>query len=312
MAAQALYFTVGPSAGFVKTKEDAKKALETGASIIVLGSHTFDGRDGNKGPRLYADMAQYPYLPGSLNSYGLPNLSIRSLRPWLPDFVRKAKDRGVKVRVSVAAFSIEGYMQAVKTLREFYDGEIELNLGCPNVWHGATQHRIMSFDLDAMQQVLALCRAMIDPRQLAVKLSPYSDPWMIEQVWDILTGCAIGTIVTMNTFANALVFDEAGKPAIDVPNGFAGYAGDGVLPMALGQVRQFDLLRAKARERKAPGSDMRLEGVGGVSSGEAAYQMHLAGADGVLSGTAYGKDPKVIRRIYEEMPESLQNLALAA
>jgi dihydroorotate dehydrogenase len=312
MAANPLRFTVGPSAGFVKTKEDAEKALKTGASIIVLGSYTFDGRDGNKGPRLYADMAQYPHLLGSLNSYGLNNPGIGYLRSWLPDFAKKARDQGVRVRVSVAAFSVEEYLKCVRALREFYDGEIELNLGCPNVWHGATQHRIMSFDLDAMQQVLALCRAMTDPRELAVKLSPYSDPWMIGQVWDILTGCTIGTIVTMNTFANALLFDEEGKPAIDVPNGFAGYAGDGALPMGTGQVRQFDLLRAKVRERKAPGSDMRIEGVGGVSSGEGARQMHLAGADGVLSGTAYGKDPRVIAHIHQGMPESLQNLALAA
>lgn len=313
MAAQPLHFTVGPSAGFVKTKEQAEKALETGASIIVLGSYTLEERRGNTGSNLYADGDSHVLLPGSLNSYGLPNLGIGYLRSWLPDFVRKAKERGVRVRVSVAAFSIAEYVTCVQRLSLFYDGEVELNLGCPNVWHGTEQHRIISFDIDAMGRVVSATRAWLGSGRIAIKLSPYSDPWMIGQVWDVVTHGQVATIVTMNTFANAVIYSsETGKPLIDVPNGFAGYAGDGSLPMALGQVRQFANFRDAALKANALRHAVRIEGVGGVSSGGAAHQMHLAGADGVLSGTAYDKDPKVIRRIYEEMPESLQNLALAA
>lgn len=313
MAVKPLQFTVGPSAGFVKTKEQAEGALKTGASIIVLGSYTLEERPGNPGPNLYADRDDHHLLSGSLNSYGLPNLGIEYLRSWLPDFMKRAKELGVKVRVSIAAFSVEEFLKSVRVLSEFYDGDIELNLGCPNVWHGTVQHRIMSFDLETMQSVVAGCRVYVGPERLGAKLSPYSDPWMIGQAWEVLMGSQIATIVTMNTFANAVIYDpETAKALIDVPNGYAGYAGDGSLPMALGQVRQLANLRHEAMRRETLKHVVRIEGVGGVSSGYAAHQMYMAGADGVLSGTAYGRDRKVIARIYEEMPEGLQNLALAA
>ena len=305
-------FTVGPSAGFVKTLADAERALASGASIIVLGSYTLKERKGNEGPRLYVGPGDHPLiLNGSLNSYGMPNLGIESLRSWLPDFVKRANDKGVKVRVSVAAFSVDEYLACVRILSEFYDGEIEFNFGCPNVWEGSKQHRIVSFDFDVMGQITALARAHLGEERMVIKLSPYSDPWMFAQAWSVVMHTGVIAIVTMNTFPNAVIYDAEGKPMVDVPNGYAGYAGDAIVPISSGQIAQFDKLR-KAAQSVTTSRIVRLEGVGGVSSGAAAYQMRCSGADGVLSGTSYGQDPKVISRIYQEMPESLQNLAVAA
>lgn len=306
-------FTVGPSAGFVKTQADAERALASGASIIVIGSFTLKKRDGNEGPRLYASPSEYAIMPkGSLNSYGMPNLGVESLRSWLPDFVKRARDQGVKVRVSLAGFSVEDYLACVRILSEFYHGEIEFNFGCPNVWDGGKQHRIVSFDFDVMRQITACARTQLGDERMVVKLSPYSDPWMFAQAWDVVLYTGVAGVVTMNTFPNALIYDESGKPAIDVPNGYAGYAGEAMLPVATGQVRQLALLREASRKSGALTRIVRIEGAGGVSNGTAAYQMRLAGADGVLSGTAYGEDPRVIGHIYETMPEDLQDLAVAA
>lgn len=306
-------FTVGPSAGFVKTEAQANRALASGASIIILGSYTLNMRRGNDGPRLYVGPTEHPLMEkGSLNSYGMPNLGIESLRSWLPDFVRRARDQGVKVRVSVAAFSLEEYLAAVRILCEFYDGEVELNLGCPNVWDGGKQHRIVSFDFDVMRQITACARTQLGDERMVIKLSPYSDPSMFAQVWEVVLYTGVIGVVTMNTFPNALLYDESGKPMIDVPNGYAGYAGESALPIATGQVRQLALFREASLKSGTLTRSVRIEGVGGVSNGAAAYQMRLAGADGVLSGTAYGEDPRVIGHIYETMPEDLQNLAVAA
>jgi dihydroorotate dehydrogenase (fumarate) len=126
-----------------------------------------------------------------------------------------------------------------------------------------------------------------------VKVSPYSNPAMIPLVAGVLKRYGVRHVVTSNTFPNGIAFKEDGKPAISVPSGYAGIAGNALHHIALGQVAQF---REELHE-----ASIGVIGVGGVTSGERLLAMHRAGAVGVQIGTGFGKQGgKIFSDVIEE------------
>ncbi|KAJ3485660.1 hypothetical protein NLJ89_g11881 [Agrocybe chaxingu] len=74
-----------------------------------------------------------------------------------------------------------------------------------------------------------------------------------------------------------------------VPPVLGGLAGDGLHPLALGNVYRFRQMLLE--ENKETGlSDIKIIGVGGVTSKEAAERMRKAGADVIACATLFGKE----------------------
>ena len=294
-------FTIGPSAGFVKTQEQAEECFRSPSNVIVLGSYTREERPGNPGNT-------YSHTPwGSLNSLGLPNQGIYALKSWLPDFLKKAVKAGKSVRVSLAAFSPSEYAKEAARLVTYGVRSIELNLGCPNVWGEDGQKPIASLNLPLMRGVLDQTRQAVGrDYPLAVKISPLVDPTLFAPVWKMFLEFRIATVVTMNTFPNALGFDESGKPLISVGEGLAGFAGSGVKLIALGQVAQFNAQRMAAPRATPKGPRIRIDGVGGIADARDVLDMRRAGADGVLIGTAFGeRGPSIFGDIMTNLPDDV-------
>jgi dihydroorotate dehydrogenase len=274
-------FSIGNAAGFVKGPGlEFDDLLVSAATEITIGSITLEPRAGNPGT-VYWDSEDGT----SINSLGLPNPGIKMTTQYLPTLYEKVRNASKRLRLSIAGFSPEEYCALARALVECGNicDEIEINLGCPNVWGAGGQKPIASFDIDLMRSILL--QVMLGfkaekPCEISVKLSPLSDPMYLAAVADFIgkSEKLIDRIVTSNTFPNGLAF-EGERRAIDVAYG--GVGGNALRHIALGQVAQFT--------EALKGTSVEVIGVGGISSAKDVSAMLSAGAAGVQIGTEFGK-----------------------
>lgn len=259
------------AAGTCKTLEDVTKFARSAVSAIVVGSITLEDRMGNQGN---------VYWPGqsySLNSLGMPNRGQVYYRENLPQMVEIAHKAGKPLILSVAGFSPAEYGELAQLAHDAGVDFIELNLGCPNVWDGGLQKRIASFDPSGIVTIMAEVERLIaDGSLVGVKLSPYSDPGMLAEVAEAISGLPICYVAASNTFPNSLTVDGAGKSVIDV--GLAGLSGIAMKPVGLGQVKQLHQLLP---------STIQLIGVGGISNGQDVQDYLHVGASATQAATVY-------------------------
>ncbi len=261
--------------GMIKTIEDVKRIAPSMCAAITIGSATLDPRGGNEGDSLYYYDLETRV---SLNSLGLPNRGSLWYKENLPGMVTIAHDHGKPVIFNAAGFSPKEYAILASIGYEGGADIVELNLGCPNVWHGAEQHTIASFDLDVIQETLLLTRQEISANAVVcIKLSPFSDPFLLAKVATILSEDSLVKAVTAcNTWPNGYLSAE-GKPKIS-GGGLAGAAGPGLHAIYLGQVKQ---LRPLLPDR------IDIVATGGIEHGGHVLESIHAGASACGIATLY-------------------------
>lgn len=258
------------AAGTVKFIEQAQRLAPAPVDEIVIGSYTWKPREGNPGT-VYCSQEGVV-----LNALGLPN-------PGGPYLIRTrehflALDKPVVV--SIAGFNVDEYRTLA--LAASWASAIEVNLGCPNVWIENKQHRIGSFDLNYMREILDRVAGEIkSDTDLRVKLSPYSDPFLLAEVAAMIDAHEVDAIVASNTFPNGWL-----PGAIDTFSTFyGGVSGSAMKAIVLGQVRQFKEL-----------CDVPVIASGGVRNGADLMDCDFAGASGAQVASRYldrGEDPDV-------------------
>lgn len=282
-----LEWPVMNGAGPVKLKEHVLEVAQSDSAAVVLGSITIEERAKNSGRT---------YHPDGLNSRGLPNPGSEFYRQVLPEMVKIAHDYGKPLIVSSAGFSPEEYaVLAEIILSSDADGQ-ELNLGCPNVWgKDGKQKRITSFDEELTASTLEKVEERVGRDfWTSIKLSPYSDPVVLEAMSQIISRFEIVKAVTaINTFPNAFMFDGEGNPAIDPAGGLGGLSGRRLKPIGLGQVKQ---LRAVLPD------SIVIIGVGGIESGKDVEDYLRVEASATQITTAYiNFGPSIFKKIKDEM-----------
>ena len=263
------------AAGTCKTIEDVERLLSAEVSAVVVGSITVSMRPGNAGTTYWFGSFH------ALNSRGLPNPGFEDYRRMLPDMVHLAHLRGKKLIVSVAGLKPGEWRQLTEMSYEAGADLVELNLGCPNVWGDSGQKRIVCFDPHMVAAVLEEVESVASERGVAVKISPFSDPFGLEELAGLLkTRKIVKVVTTSNTFPNGFGVNDAGKPLITATgtNGLAGVSGKALKPIAMGQVRQLVALLPPT---------IQVIGVGGIETGRDVYDYLQAGATAVQIGTAF-------------------------
>jgi dihydroorotate dehydrogenase len=271
-------FSLGNAAGFIKGPgKQFDDMLRSAATQVTIGSITLLERAGNAG-----NVYQLMEDGTSVNALGLPNPGLLETLKHAGEMRARAHEAKKTIRWSIAGFQPDEYGELAKRLASF--GEIEGNLGCPNVWSDSGQKPIAAFDIDVMEAVINHMRGAL-PRNCPfdLKLSPYSDPNQLKAVAEMLAFFKPRAIITSNTFPNGIA-------NIDTPGGYGGIGGNAMHVIALGQVAQFaDALK---------GTGIKVVGVGGVNSGPRLIAMKKAGADAVQVGTAFGEQGA---RIFSDM-----------
>lgn len=158
---------------------------------------------------------------------------------------------------------------------------IELNLACPNIPGKPT----ISNDFDQMEQVLQAVTGM--PQHgtipMGIKIAPYFDMPFFERAATIIAKYPIQFVVCVNSLGNALCVDAENEcEAIAPRRGLGGLGGGFIKHTALANVRTLsELLTSQGR------TDIDIVGVGGVHSGQDAFEMILCGARAVQVGTCH-------------------------
>ena len=274
LAGVRLEHPVMSAAGMCKHTEDARKLARSASAAVMIGSITVLPREGNSGD-VYRTERGF-----SLNSLGLPNPGKESYVKELPVMAELARGAGKPLIVSTAGFSPDENGQLTEVAFDNGADIVEVNLGCPNVWQGSEQKRIASFDPQLVAQTLEVVGEYVGlDAPVGVKLSPFSDPFLLTEIAEVLKASPVVKFVTaVNTFPNAFNFNGDGRPSITPGEGLAGMAGPALKPIGLGQVHQL---------RKLLPDSIQIIGVGGVTGGQDVIDYLRKGAVAVQVATAY-------------------------
>lgn len=294
--------SLGNAAGTIKTLDDVQKACRSAMTEITVGSVTLEPRTGNLGEIYY----YHPTERWSLNSLGLPNPGLSSYAQVLPEMVICAHEVGKRLRVSVAGFSPDEYAILAAKCVESGADEVELNLGCPNVWGSTGQKPIASYHPELTAQILEKVQGEIKGAAVAVKISPVDDIQLLTELARVIDESDIVyKVVASNTIPKKERQREDGKSALSFTFDASdtkkkhegGLAGASLLQLSLQTVSTLATLLP----------EQEIIGVGGIFTGEHAMHYWRYGVSGFQCATAflvYG--PKIFSEIFAYLSEPAQ------
>jgi len=290
-----IYDASGPRTG---TSEALSKIASSQSGAVLAKSATMLKQSGNPLPRTWQSSE------ASLNSEGLPNNGIEYYlsAQTIEDTIGQS---GKPYMVSISGKTLNDNVAMIErtiTANKVLGGKIaclELNLACPNI----IGKPIIAYDFDQMRTVLAKIATIPDiaSLKLGVKMPPYFDGPHFVAAAEVLNDYKhiVKYVASINTVGNALVIDSIGEtPVISSNRGFAGLSGKAVKYTALANVRQMRGLLDESID---------VVGVGGVETGEDAFELILCGAAAVQVGTCHWREgASCFDRICDELREIMK------
>jgi len=246
---------------------------------IATKGTTGERRNGNPVPRIAETSA------GMLNSVGLQNPGVDSfITKDLPYLMTK----DTVIIANISGSTPEEYITVAEKLDATDVHMLELNISCPNVKHGGAAFGMCS---KTAGQITSLVRKATK-KPLIVKLSPNVTD--IAEIALSVESSGADAVSLINTVLGMRIDINTRRPILK--NNMGGLSGPAVFPIAVRMVWQV------AKAVKVP-----VIGMGGISTGEDAIEMMMAGASAVQIGAAIFTDPFAPVRIIEEMNSFLEN-----
>ncbi len=250
---------------------------------ISVKGLTLHPRPGNKPPRI----AETP--SGMLNSVGLQNPGVDAfIKEELP-FLRQFD---TKIVANISGNSVEDYCVMADKLCEAGIDMIEVNVSCPNVRAGG---KVFGTDPKMVTEITKGVKAHTNCPFL-VKLSPNVTD--ITEIAKAAEAAGADGIALINTLLGMRIDINSRKPILG--NIMGGMSGPAVLPVAVRMVYQVH-----------NAVSIPILGMGGISSGEDAVEMLLAGATAVSVGTACITDPYAPIRIRDGIAAYMEKHGIA-
>lgn len=224
---------------------------------------TLHPREGNPSPRI-AETSM-----GILNSVGLQNPGVDAFIEHELPFLRQYD---VKVIANISGNTPEEYGIMCDKLSAARVDLIEVNISCPNVKAGGLAYGTRP-ELAAEVTKTAKSHSTVP---VMVKLSPNVTD--ITEIAKAVADAGADALSLINTLRGMRIDVNTHRPILKMNTG--GLSGPAILPIAVRMVWE------AASAVKLP-----ILGMGGVSTGEDAAQLMLAGASAVAVGTALFADP---------------------
>jgi dihydroorotate dehydrogenase (NAD+) catalytic subunit len=226
---------------------------------------------GNPAPRVHETAA------GMLNSVGLQGPGVPA---WLRDDLPALLATGARVVASIWGRTVQDYADAAALLADAPEGvvAVEVNASCPNL---EDRRRMFAHSAASTEEVLAATAACGRPRW--AKLSPN-----VTDLVEIAAAARRGgaeAVTLVNTVMGMAIDTTTGTYRLGAGGG--GLSGAAIHPVAVRAVHDV----------AAELPDLPIVGVGGVSDGETAVELLLAGASAVQVGTATFADPRAAARV---------------
>ena len=230
-------------------------------------------REGNPPPRI----AETPM--GILNSVGLQNPGVDA---FIAQELPELKRHDLAIIANISGNTPEDYGVMCEKLSAAGVDMIEVNISCPNVKAGGLAYGTRP-ELAAEVTAIAKKHASVP---VMVKLSPNVTD--ITEIARAVEGAGADALSLINTLRGMRIDLNTRRPILKMNTG--GLSGPAVLPVAVRMVWEV------SNAVKIP-----VLGMGGVSKGEDAAQMMLAGASAVAVGTALFADPYAPIRVRDEL-----------
>lgn len=236
---------------------------------------TLHPREGNPPPRI----AETPM--GILNSVGLQNPGVDS---FIAHELPELRKHDLKVIANISGNTPEEYGVMCEKLSAAGVDLIEVNISCPNVKAGGLAYGTRP-ELAAEVTQVAKRHASVP---VMVKLSPNVTD--ITEIARVVEGAGADAVSLINTLRGMRIDVKTRRPILHMNTG--GLSGPAVLPIAVRMVWEV------ANCVRIP-----ILGMGGVSRGEDAAQLMLAGAAAVAVGTACFSDPYAPVKVRDELEQ---------
>lgn len=276
---------IGNAAGTAKYPRDTAALLRSAASRITVGSITRNPRVGNAGDVYFFDDVSRT----SINAMGLPGPGLTSWLDALPALAAETHHCGKTLFASVSGFSTEEFAFLCIACAAVHglDG-IEINLSCPNI-HGANGRKpILSYDPEAVNEVLSTIKRVFAGKsrpRIAVKISPVEQELVPALARVFAQSGIVDEVVACNTVpdqqmkkgggSEALAFRPSPEGEVKHTGGLAG------APLKRHSLRTVATLRALLPD------NISITGVGGIFTGQDALDFIEAGAHDVQVGTGF-------------------------
>ncbi len=229
--------------------------------------------EGNPAPRVSASGEHM------VNSVGLAGPGVTH---WREVDLVALRQRGAVVVGSIWGRTVAEFADAAMAMRGAEIVALEVNASCPNL---ESRREIFAHSPSATSEIVEASRVAGVP--LWVKLSP-NTPALLEVARAAIDAGA-SALVLVNTVLGLVIDVEERRATLGSIGG--GVSGPGILPVALRAVYE-----CRDAFLNTP-----LVGVGGVSGGEDAVAMLMAGASAVEVGTATFANPRAPWIVQDEL-----------
>lgn len=235
-----------------------QRVHENGCGLPTMKSIGPAPRDGHNNPTVI-DLGQ-----GMINAVGLPTPGYLNMEAEWDEL----KERNFPVNASIYGGSVDEFVRVAEFVSAKGPDFIELNISCPN----SDQHgMIFGVNPESSHAVVSAVKNVIDVPLIA-KLTPAAP-----DIGAIARACEEGgaeAICAINTAGPGMVIDiESQMPVLAFKKG--GLSGPMIKPVAVRCV--YDIYRAVS---------IPIIGLGGITTGEDAVEIIMAGASLVGIGTA--------------------------
>ena len=228
--------------------------------------------EGNPAPRVAASGADM------LNAVGLAGPGVEA---WRAHYLPALLQRGATVVGSIWGRTADEFGDAATAMAGADIVALEVNASCPNL---ESRSSVFAHSTTATAAVVQAAKAAGVP--LWVKLSP-NTPDLVA-IAEAALAAGADALVLVNTVLGLSIDIRTRRPSLG--NGGGGMSGPGIFPVALRAVYEC--------HRAFP--DVPIVGVGGISSGDDAIAMVMAGASAIEVGTATFANPRAPWRIQKE------------
>ena len=245
---------------------------------------TLRPREGNPAPRI----AETPM--GILNSVGLQNPGVDAFISEELPFLRQFD---TKIIANISGDSPEEYGVMCEKLSGAGIDLLEVNISCPNVKAGGMAYGTRP---ELAAEVTREAKRHAGRVPVMVKLSPNVTD--ITEIARAAEEAGADALSLINTLRGMRIDLNTRRPVLRMNTG--GLSGPAVLPVAVRMVWEV------SQAVKLP-----ILGMGGVSRGEDAAQLMLAGASAVGVGTALFADPFAPLKVRDRLAELTEQYGLA-
>ncbi len=256
------------------------RVAQGGAGGVTSKSASPHPRPGHPNPTVLK------WGPGFINAVGLANPGMKRQVRILQETRERLNALGLDTRLiaSIFADTVEGFAQITEVIAQAHPDLIEVNISCPNVAHEFGRPFAAS-----PEDAAAVTRTVKSSTDIPiiVKLSPNVTD--ITEIARAVEEAGADAIAAINTVAGMVIDIRAARPVL--ANREGGLSGPAIKPIAVRAIYQ--IYQAVS---------VPIVGIGGVTTGEDAVELMMAGATLVGVGSAaYWYGPQALGRIRDQM-----------